>query len=115
MHEFLLDYFGSRSRMESHSKTFFLQDSMRDFCELQTVHGSCDNLENMNTVNPLATMLCAADCLGTLLGDDGVLTRMSAAIELCKQRRVLTPDMSGDRSTTDVACHILDLYMQLGD
>lgn len=81
----------------------------------QPSHGTAPQIAGKNIANPLATILSAAmmlDWLGDQHNDavcaEAAMTLENAAAKVISDAQVLTPDLGGDASTTDVANAVAD-------
>ncbi|MFB7499222.1 isocitrate/isopropylmalate family dehydrogenase [Streptomyces sp. NPDC056161] len=108
MHVVLLDRFGA-GRQEDHcTRNVHLHPEAHGLVEYQTVHGSADDLAGRDLVNPVATVRAAAaiaeryaDCPGAVAATERALVRVRKA-------GILTPDLGGHHTTTEVVTALLD-------
>ncbi|MEU3063804.1 isocitrate/isopropylmalate family dehydrogenase [Streptomyces subrutilus] len=107
MHVVLLDRFGSDRQENRCTENVHLHPDVRGLVEYQTVHGSADDLEGLDRVNPVATVRAAAaiaeryaDCAGAVRATEDVLATLA-------ERDVRTPDLGGRHSTTAVVDALL--------
>lgn len=107
MHVVLLDRFGA-GRQEDHcTRNVHLHDDVAGLVEYQTVHGSADDLEGRDLLNPVAAIRaaaavaeCHADCAGAISAVERALARI-------REAGVRTPDLGGRHSTTEVVHALL--------
>lgn len=108
MHVVLLDRFGA-GRQEDHcTRNVHLHGDVDGLVEYQTVHGSADDLEGRDLLNPVATVRAAAaiaerhaDCAGAVSAAERALARI-------RQEGIATPDAGGRHTTTAVVTALLD-------
>jgi tartrate dehydrogenase/decarboxylase/D-malate dehydrogenase len=108
MHVVLLDRFGA-GRQEDHcTRNVHLRGDVDGLVEYQTVHGSADDLEGRDLLNPVATIRAAAaiaewhaECAGAVSATERALARI-------RQEGVGTPDSGGRHTTTGVVTALLD-------
>lgn len=87
-----------------------------DHALFQPSHGTAPQLAGKNVANPLATILSAAMMLDWLGDKHGNQTFARAAVDLeaavaqlLRAGEILTPDLGGDASTTDVANAVAEI------
>ncbi|MEU6172097.1 isocitrate/isopropylmalate family dehydrogenase [Streptantibioticus parmotrematis] len=107
MHVVLLDRFGSERQENRCTENVHLHPDVAGLVEYQTVHGSADDIEGKDTVNPLATVRAAAAIAERHAGCAGAVAATERAIRLTTERGVLTPDLGGGHSTTAVVDALL--------
>ncbi|MEU3980471.1 isocitrate/isopropylmalate family dehydrogenase [Streptomyces sp. NPDC026672] len=108
MHVVLLDRFGA-GRQEDHcTLNVHLHPDVRGLVEYQTVHGSADDLEGRDLVNPVATVRAAAAVAERHAGCGGAIAAAEAALARIREAGVRTPDLGGRHSTSEVVKALLD-------
>lgn len=108
MHVVLLDRFGSERQETRHTENVYLHPDVGGLVEYQTVHGSADDLEGRDTVNPVATVRAAAAIAERHAGCAGAVRAMERALESVENRGIRTADAGGRHSTTAVVDALLD-------
>lgn len=108
MHVVLLDRFGAERQENRCTENVHLHPDIAGLVEYQTVHGSADDLEGRDTVNPVATVRAAAAIAQRYAGCAGAVRAVERAVESVGQRGVRTPDLGGRHSTTAVVDALLD-------
>jgi len=79
-----------------------------DYALFEPVHGSAPRLAGKNIANPMAAML-ASKMMLDYLGETGWAERIEKAIvSVLKDGKVLTPDLGGSSSTTQVTDAVID-------
>lgn len=107
MHVVLLDRFGS-DRQENHcTENVHLHPDLHGLVEYQTVHGSADDLEGQDRVNPVATVRAAAAVAERHAGCAGAVRAIERALHSLTARGIRTPDLGGGHSTTGVVDALL--------
>jgi isocitrate/isopropylmalate dehydrogenase len=110
MHVVLLDRFGAGRQEEHCTRNVHLHADVEGFTEYQTVHGSADDLEGRNLVNPLATVRAAAAVAEQHAGCPGAVAAAESALARVREEGIGTPDLGGRHSTTeDVAAFLAAL------
>ncbi|MBM7774670.1 isocitrate/isopropylmalate dehydrogenase [Actinokineospora baliensis] len=107
MHPFLLDRFGRERQENRFTENAHLDPGVRGLLEYQTVHGSADDLEGRDTVNPVATVRATAAIAQRHGGCVGAIDAMEDAITATLEQGVSTPDLGGADSTTSVVDALL--------
>ena len=108
MHVVLLDRFGAERQENRCTENVHLHPDVAGLVEYQTVHGSADDIEGTDTVNPVATIRAAAAVAERHAGCPGAVAMVERALELLGGRGVVTPDLGGRYSTTEVVDGLLD-------
>ena len=67
----------------------------------EPVHGSAPDLAGTGRANPLAAVATVALMLDHL-GHDAAAAAVDRGLELCLQKNVCTPDLGGDKTTSEV-------------
>jgi nicotinamidase-related amidase/isocitrate/isopropylmalate dehydrogenase len=106
MHAEILHRAGHGSQDARCSRNEFLADGLQGIVELQTVHGSADDIAGLGVVNPLATLRAAAQIVEEL-GAAGFAERVERAIAEVAARGIATPDLGGNASTREVLAAVL--------
>jgi len=73
-----------------------------EYAVFEPVHGSAPDIAGKGVANPLAMVLTAAMMLRHLKRNDAADRVEAAVAELLEKGEVLTPDMGGTATTTDV-------------
>jgi tartrate dehydrogenase/decarboxylase / D-malate dehydrogenase len=107
MHVVLLDRFGSERQENRCTENVHLHPEVAGLVEYQTVHGSADDLEGRDVVNPVATIRAAAVIAERHGRCAGAVRRVEDALEAIGARGVRTPDLGGSHSTTAVVDALL--------
>ena len=108
MQTILLERLGLGSQETKYAENIYLHPMVNGLCEYQTVHGSADDLEGRNTVNPTATIRAAAAILGQHLGSNqNVQMRVDKALRDLHARGKTTPDQGGVLSTEEFVDELL--------
>jgi len=107
MHVVLLDRFGSERQENRYTENVHLHPEVSGLVEYQTVHGSADDLEGRDVVNPTATIRATAAIAERHGRCAGAVRRVEDALEAIGARGVLTPDLGGTHSTTAVVDALL--------
>ncbi|MFI1224759.1 MULTISPECIES: isocitrate/isopropylmalate family dehydrogenase [unclassified Streptomyces] len=107
MHVVLLDRFGSDRQENRCTENVHLHPDVRGLVEYQTVHGSADDLEGLDRVNPVATVRAAAAIAERHGGCAGAVGAVEEALLTVDGQRVRTPDLGGRHSTTEVVDALL--------
>jgi tartrate dehydrogenase/decarboxylase/D-malate dehydrogenase len=108
MHVVLLDRFGA-GRQEDHcTRNVHLHPDVRELVEYQTVHGSADDLEGRDLVNPVATVRAAAAVAEHHADCPGAVAAVERALVRVRKAGILTPDLGGQHTTTEVVAALLD-------
>jgi isocitrate/isopropylmalate dehydrogenase len=108
MHVVLLDRFGSERQENRYTENIHLHPDVAGLVEYQTVHGSADDLEGQDLVNPVATVRAAAAIAQRHAGCAGAVRTMERALQSIGDRGIRTPDLGGSHSTTAVVDALLD-------
>lgn len=108
MHVVLLDRFGSDRQENRCTENVHLHPDVLGLTGYQTVHGSADDLEGLERVNPLATVRAAAAVAQRYGGCEGAVGEAERALALLAERGVGTPDVGGRHSTTAVVDALLE-------
>ncbi|WP_431033623.1 isocitrate/isopropylmalate family dehydrogenase [Streptomyces sp. P6-2-1] len=102
MHLVLLDRYGA-GRQEDHcTRNVHLDPDVAGLVEYQTVHGSADDLEGRDLLNPVATLRAAAAIAERYVGCVGAEAATEAALARLGDAGVRTPDQGGKHTTTGV-------------
>ncbi|WNV88935.1 isocitrate/isopropylmalate family dehydrogenase [Umezawaea sp. Da 62-37] len=109
MHVVLLDRFGSERQENRFTENVHLHPDVAGLVEYQTVHGSADDLAGRDVVNPVATVRAAAAIAERHAGCTGAIRAVERALGSIGARGVLTPDLGGRSSTTEVVDALLDV------
>lgn len=80
MHVVLLDRFGSERQENRCTENVYLHPDLNGLVEYQTVHGSADDLEGTDTVNPTATVRAAALIAERHAGCAGAVAAVETAL-----------------------------------
>lgn len=107
MHVVLLDRFGAGRQEEHCTRNVHLHDDLDGLVEYQTVHGSADDLEGRDLVNPVATVRAAAAVAERHTGCEGAVAEAERALARLREAGVSTPDLGGRHSTTAVVDTLL--------
>jgi isocitrate/isopropylmalate dehydrogenase len=108
MHVVLLDRFGSERQESRFTENVHLHPEVAGLVEYQTVHGSADDLEGRDLVNPVATARAAAAVAERHAGCAGAVRAMERALASLADRGIRTPDLGGRHSTTAVVDALLE-------
>ncbi|MGK5530951.1 isocitrate/isopropylmalate family dehydrogenase [Streptomyces sp. URMC 129] len=108
MHVILLDRLCGERQESRYTENVHLHPDVAGLVEYQTVHGSADDLEGTDTVNPLATVRAAAAIAERYAGCAGAVRAVERALATVGGRGILTPDLGGRSSTTAVVDALLD-------
>lgn len=92
---------------EACSENVFLDPAVAGLIEIQTVHGSADDVAGRGIANPGATLRAAARALARHPRGAMLPARMDAAIRGLAARGLATPDRGGSASTADVCDAVL--------
>ncbi len=114
MHVVLLDRFGSERQENRFSENVHLHPDAAGLVEYQTVHGSADDLEGLDAVNPVATIRAAAAIAERHAGCAGAVEAVERALTAVGDRGIRTPDLGGRHTTTDVVDALLDALRPAG-
>lgn len=98
---------GLGSQEECCSRVAYLEESVRGLAEVQTAHGSADDLSGKDVVNPAATLRAAALALEYGGMVPGLMARVGHAIAAVTSGGCCTPDAGGISSTTAVVDQVL--------
>ncbi|WP_433351839.1 isocitrate/isopropylmalate family dehydrogenase [Microtetraspora malaysiensis] len=109
MHVVLLDRFGAERQENRCTENVYLHFEVAGLVEYQTVHGSADDLEGKDEVNPVATVRAAAMIAERHGGCAGAVRMVEGGLETLRRRGIGTPDLGGRYSTTDVVDALLDV------
>ncbi|PWW67066.1 isocitrate/isopropylmalate family dehydrogenase [Actinokineospora spheciospongiae] len=107
MHPFLLDRFGSERQENRFTENIHLCPEVRGLVEYQTVHGSADDIEGRDVVNPVATVRAAAAIAERHGSCAGAIAAVERALDSVLTRGTRTPDLGGTHSTTSVVDALL--------
>ncbi len=78
----------------------------------EPVHGAAFDITGKGIANPLATISAVAMMLDHL-GEQDAAQRVDTAVARClEQRRVLTPDLGGNASTSQVGDEVVRLLKE---
>ncbi|MEU6737249.1 isocitrate/isopropylmalate family dehydrogenase [Streptomyces physcomitrii] len=108
MHVVLLDRFGAGRQEEHCTRNVHLHPDVEGLVEYQTVHGSADDLEGRDLVNPLATARAAAAVAEGHAGCGGAVAAAERALAAVARAGVRTPDLGGRHSSGAVVSALLD-------
>jgi len=103
----LMARYGLGTQEERCSRTVYLDDDVMGLEEVQTAHGSADDLTGRGTVNPIATLRAAALAIERFGGRGGVVNIMEEAITSAARNGLRTPDAGGTSPTAVVVDHVL--------
>ncbi|MCC5576586.1 isocitrate dehydrogenase [Microtetraspora sp. AC03309] len=109
MHVVLLDRFGAERQENRCTENVYLHPDVAGLVEYQTVHGSADDLEGKNAVNPVATVRAAAMIAERHGGCGGAVRMVERGLATLGRRDIGTPDLGGRHSTTAVVDTLLDV------
>ncbi|MGI5493493.1 isocitrate/isopropylmalate family dehydrogenase [Microtetraspora malaysiensis] len=109
MHMVLLDRFGAERQGSRCAENVYLHFEVAGLVEYQTVHGSADDLEGKDAVNPVATVRAAAMIAERHAGCAGAVRLVEGGLETLRRRGIGTPDLGGRHSTTAVVDALLDV------
>ncbi|WP_067168709.1 isocitrate/isopropylmalate family dehydrogenase [Microtetraspora niveoalba] len=109
MHAVLLDRFGAERRENLCTENVYLHFEVAGLVEYQTAHGSADDLEGKDAVNPVATIRAAAVIAERHGGCAGAVRMVEHGLETLRRRDIGTPDVGGRHSTTAVVDALLDV------
>ncbi|MGX1886837.1 isocitrate/isopropylmalate family dehydrogenase [Streptomyces sp. NPDC055287] len=108
MHVVLLDRFGSDRQENRCTQNVHLHPDVHGLVEYQTVHGSADDLEGQDRVNPVATVRAAAAVAEHHAGCAGAVQAVERALASVLEQGICTPDLGGRHSTTAVVEALLE-------
>lgn len=108
MHVVLLDRFGSERQENRCTENVFLHPDVNGLVEYQTVHGSADDLQGTDTLNPLAAVRAAAHVAQAHGGCAGAVQVVESTIAAALDRGVRTPDLGGESSTTEMVDAVVE-------
>ncbi|AJE81492.1 isocitrate dehydrogenase family protein [Streptomyces albus] len=108
MHVVLLDRFGAGRQEEHCTRNVHLHPDVEGLVEYQTVHGSADDLEGLDLVNPLATVRAAAAVVEGYAECGGAVAAAERALAAVARAGVRTPDLGGRHSSGAVVSALLD-------
>ncbi|WP_067475036.1 isocitrate/isopropylmalate family dehydrogenase [Actinomadura hibisca] len=108
MHVVLLDRFGSERQENRCTENIYLHPDAAGLAEYQTVHGSADDLEGRDAVNPTATVRAAAMVAERHAGCAGAVRMVERGLEALGRQGVRTADLGGRHSTTAVVDALID-------
>ncbi|MEV1047844.1 isocitrate/isopropylmalate family dehydrogenase [Streptomyces sp. NPDC049916] len=108
MHVVLLDRFGADRQENRCTENVHLHPAVLGLTEYQTVHGSADDLEGLDRVNPVATIRAAAAIAQRYGGCAGAVGQVERALAQLTGRGVGTPDTGGGHSTSGVVDALLE-------
>lgn len=94
-------------------ETFFTSNfisSKEGVEELQTMHGSVDDIAGKGIVNPIATLKISAHALEKWLKVPNAIIKMEKIINESTQTKNVTKDFGGDKGTDKVVDYILDSW-----
>ncbi|MCP2170144.1 isocitrate/isopropylmalate family dehydrogenase [Goodfellowiella coeruleoviolacea] len=109
MHVVLLDRFGSERQESRCTENIHLRAEVAGLTEYQTVHGSADDLEGRDAVNPVATVRAAAAIAERHAGCAGAVRAVERALRSVAERGIRTADLGGRHTTTAVVDALLDV------
>ncbi|MFD7885484.1 isocitrate/isopropylmalate family dehydrogenase [Streptomyces bauhiniae] len=107
MHVVLLDRFGGERQESRFTENVHLLPEVAGLVEFQTVHGSADDLEGRDLVNPVATVRAAAAVAERHVGCAGAVAVVEGALAGLAARGVCTADVGGSASTGEVVAGVL--------
>jgi tartrate dehydrogenase/decarboxylase/D-malate dehydrogenase len=81
----------------------------------EPVHGSAPDIAGKNVANPIASFWTAAMMLNYLGEYDAEILLMTAIERTIENGKVLTRDLGGKSSTTDVTCEVLSHIKKSGN
>lgn len=102
MHVILLDRLGLGPQENRFTENAYLLPALGGLIEYQTVHGSADDLEGKDLVNPQATIRAAAAIMERHLGCAGALRTAEQTLQSLAEQGIRTPDQGGRCSTSSV-------------
>ncbi|KAA9166494.1 isocitrate dehydrogenase [Amycolatopsis acidicola] len=102
MHVVLLDWLGLGRQETRFTRNVYLHPGLSRLVEFQTVHGSADDLEGKDMVNPTATVRAAAAIMERHAGCAGAEERVEQALGRLTEQGLMTADMGGRGTTTSV-------------
>ena len=114
MHADLMARAGLGAHDERCSRNVYLDPAIAGMEELQTVHGSADDLAGRDRVNPSATLRALARILEEHGGRPGVVERMDAALEAAAACGAVTPDIGGTAGTREMALSVVQTFLAGG-
>ena len=100
MEVLFLDMFGKAVQENSYSENIYLAPGMNELVEYQTVHGSADDLEDKNLVNPSATLKAAASIMEHYASCKGAEKTMNNVICNLLEQKQCTKDQGGSLNTS---------------
>ena len=109
MHVILLDMFGKGRQEARCTENVYLHPDLKGLTEFQTVHGSADDIEGLGKVNPTATLRAAAAILEQHAHCEGAVGAMEHALDVLKEKGVVTADQNGNSSTSEVVDMALEV------
>jgi hypothetical protein len=112
MHADLLARHGLGTQEERCSRSVFLHDDLAGLEELQTVHGSADDIAGRGSVNPVATLRAAALLVERVAHGAGSVARMEDALAAAAQEGHRTPDAGGTSTTRAVVDRVLARFAE---
>jgi tartrate dehydrogenase/decarboxylase/D-malate dehydrogenase len=112
MHADLLARHGLGSQEERCSRTVYLHHDLEGVEELQTVHGSADDIAGQGIVNPVATLRAAAVLVERVAQGAGVIARMEEALAAAARDGHRTPDAGGTSTTRAVVDRVLARFAE---
>ncbi|UED85273.1 isocitrate/isopropylmalate family dehydrogenase [Streptomyces profundus] len=107
MHVVLLDRFGAERQENRCTENVHLHPDVAGLVEYQTVHGSADDIEGTDTVNPIATIRAAAAIAERHAGCAGAVGAVERALDEVTAQGVATPDLGGHHTTGEVVAALL--------
>ncbi|MFJ6540806.1 isocitrate/isopropylmalate family dehydrogenase [Streptomyces sp. NPDC091385] len=107
MHVMLLDRFGGERQETRCTENVHLLPDVADLVEYQTVHGSADDLEGRDAVNPVAAIRAAAAVAEHHAGCPGTVAAVETALAELSRRGVCTADLGGEGTTSQVVDALL--------
>ena len=115
MHADLLARHGLGSQEERCSRTVYLHDDLEGVEELQTVHGSADDIAGRGIVNPVATLRAAAVLVERVAPGPDVVGRMEEALAAAAREGHRTQDAGGTSTTRAVVDRVLRHFAEAND
>ncbi len=75
----------------------------------ESIHGSAPDIAGKNIANPMATIVAVSQLLDFLGYADSAATILSSIETLLQEKKILTPDLGGSASTSEVGDSIVKL------
>ncbi len=113
IHEPIIFKLGLGTKNTLYTRNEYIGKQLKGLTEYQTIHGSSDDLEGKNIVNPFATIRAAAAILEDTFNVNKLKGIIDQAIANARAEQFLTQDMEGQHSTTEVSDYILNQTLAL--